>query len=117
PWTPSLLLDPADPMRSARKLIDVRFAHAKGRRIQRHREAFWIWDGSRYALQTKEDVRASIYAFAEKARAMGKNGQDKFKPSSDKVRNIYDALAACAKLPDDVDQPQWLEDDDLPPPA
>ena len=118
PWTPSLLLDPADPMRSARKMIEVRFNHQKGRLIHRHREAFWIWDGSRYALQTKEDVRATIYAFAEHARMLGRNGPEKFKPSSDKVGNICDALSACAKLSDNVDQPAWLEDDsDLPPPS
>ena len=118
PWTPSLLLDPADPMRSAQKMIELRFSHPNGRLLYRHRETFWIWDGSRYALQTKEDVRATIYAFAEHARMLGKGGPEKFKPSSDKVGNIYDALVACAKLPDSVDQPAWLEDDsDLPPPS
>lgn len=117
PWTPSLLLDPADPMRSARKMVEIRFLHPRGRIVQRHREAFWVWDGSRYALQTKEDVRATIYAFTEHARMMGRNGPERFKPSSDKVGNIYDALSACAKLPDYIDQPSWLESDGETPPS
>lgn len=117
PWTPSLFLDPSDPMRSARKMIDFLFHHPRGRLVHRHRETFWVWDGSRYAHQTKEDMRASIYNFAERARTMGKEGPTAFKPASDKVSNIYDALVACAKLPDHVDQPSWLEDDGETPPA
>lgn len=118
PWTPSMTLDPQDPMRSARKLIDMRYTGTAGHRlVHRHREEFWIWNGSCFVLQTNEDMRAAIYNFTERARVMEKDGPQPFKPNSAKVTNIADALAACSNLNDAIDAPAWLEGgSDLPPP-
>ncbi|MEQ1951364.1 phage/plasmid primase, P4 family [Mesorhizobium yinganensis] len=119
PWKPSLVLDPQDPMRSARKLVNARYMHESGSRlIHRHKDASWCWNGSCFELLSKEDIRAVVYSFAERARMMTKEGPTSFKPNQDKVSNIVDALNACTHLNDNFDTPTWLRGgDDLPPPS
>ena len=53
-----LILDPKDPMRSARKLVSDNFITGGARILHRYREAFWSWTGSYYLLADDEVIES-----------------------------------------------------------
>ena len=63
-----LILDPKDPMRSARKLLANSFVTGGARILHRYREAFWSWTGSYYLLCEDEVIEFEIWTFLEKAK-------------------------------------------------
>lgn len=118
PWTPRNMLDPADPMRTADKLLDAKYMSVKGERtLHRHRETFWAWNGACYEMVEREDIAAVVWAYTENAIAPGKNGAVPFKPTNEKVQGIIHALKARSQLSSKIDFPAWLTEDDQPPPS
>lgn len=119
PWSPKLILDPSNPMRTARKMLDDRYRHDTGNPLLlRHRQEFWRWDGKRFAIFTKEPVDAAVWSYTERAKAMGKQGPEPFKPNPERVNAIVHALRAVSQVEGDPDTPCWLsEGNDLPPPS
>ena len=118
PWSPNLMLDPSNPIRSARKMIDDRFRDSEGNvLLVRHRETFWQWDGSRYVIVEREPMAAAVWSYTEHARTMGGEGPSPFKPNPDRVNAIVQALRATTQIKE-VDAPTWLRGaDDNPPPS
>jgi putative DNA primase/helicase len=119
PWTPGTVLDPSDPMRSARKLVDDRFRDKTGFPLLiRHRDTFWQWTGSHYKILEKEPVEAIVWKYTERAKALGKQGPALFKPTPDKVNAIVSALRAATQFGRDIDLPAWIVGgEDSPPPT
>jgi hypothetical protein len=68
------VLDPADPMRSARKFMTATFIKDGFRTLHRHRGAFWSWTGSHYRLMDEEMIRAEIWTFLETKMQAVKDG-------------------------------------------
>src|ERR1700736_3943979 len=80
------ILDPQDPMRSARELVASHFTTDKLRTLHRHRGVFWSWTGNCYRLAGGETIRASIWAFLEMALRLAPEGPPKpFKPNRARV--------------------------------
>jgi putative DNA primase/helicase len=109
----ALILDPDEPMLSARELVRLEFTTAGLRTLHRHRGAFWVWVGNYYRLAEDESIRASIWNFLDKAKVLIKP-KDKepyiapFKPTKARVENVLAALGAVSLLDDQIEPPVWL---------
>jgi putative DNA primase/helicase len=117
-----LILDPTDPMRSARKLVATAFSSADGARtLHRHRGAFWSWTGSYYRLDDDETIRAQIWAFLESALVAHPKTEisrpPAFRPNRARVSDTLDALGAVSHLDTNINPPAWLSEAQLPPPG
>ena len=112
------ILDPQDPMRSARELVTSNFTTEKQRTLHRHRGAFWSWTGSYYRLIGDDTIKAGIWAFLEKAMRPAPEGPPKpFKPNRARVSDVLDALGAVCNLDAFISPPAWLTQHDAPPAA
>jgi putative DNA primase/helicase len=121
-------LDPNDPMRSARKLVEKRFTDENGHRLlHQHRGGFWRFTDNHYDAADTEHIRAVTWKFLETAKRLvvttdkdGKPIQEfvPFKPNSARVSNVADALAAACSLDSRIEPPAWIdkaEAGELPP--
>lgn len=106
----SLVLDPGDPLPSARMFLKRHYA-AKGHRTLHHHNAeFFAWTGTHYPALDAAEIRARVYEFLDGAfRANDKGEPVPFKPTTAKVSNLLDALKAASNLPASVIAPSWLE--------
>nr|WP_167626449.1 phage/plasmid primase, P4 family [Mesorhizobium loti] len=112
PITPRLILDPADPMRSAKSMVLARYTDDKGlRTLQRHRSTFWAWNGAHYAIADDEQIEADAWDFLAVAFQPGKEGLAPFKPNSARVADVTKALRAAARLPNHISAPAWMDVD------
>jgi putative DNA primase/helicase len=111
-----LILSPAAPIESAREFISGGYMQDRVRTIHHQADGFHIWNGSRYAELSKEEIRSAVYKFLDGACRRG-NGQTlaPFNPNRAKVANVLEALAAEAQLPLTIRAPAWL--DERPRPA
>ncbi|MBR1156300.1 phage/plasmid primase, P4 family [Bradyrhizobium sp. JYMT SZCCT0428] len=112
------LLDPSDPMRSARTMFGANYLHSSGTAtLVRHRGAFLSWTGSHYQILDNEAKRGRIWRFLELALKMDKNGDvSPFKPKMDHVSNVFDSLCAICELDSNVEPPTWLDSSESRPP-
>ena len=102
------LLDPSDPITSARILVAEHFTKDGMQTLWRHRECFFLWTGSYYQIANDETLRAHIWTFLEKAQRRGKNGPVPFKPTPATVGATADALRAVCVLNEHIDPPSWI---------
>ncbi len=113
-----LVLDAADPLRTAQTFIADRYADGEARVLHHHRGDFFSWTGSHFALFEEQALRAAFYTWAERTLVRDtKGGLWPFKPSTTKVNNFFDALRASAHLPSENKAPCWLGDRAEPPSA
>jgi putative DNA primase/helicase len=106
-----LILSPSSPLDSARELISRHCSHEGLRTILHHSDCFYIWKGSHYDPNPKEEIRARIYKFLDAARVTTPQGRlAPFSPNRDKVANVLDALAAETQLLGKIRPPVWLHD-------
>jgi putative DNA primase/helicase len=112
----SLLLDPTNPMPSARKIVALHFTNEnKLRTLQRHRHAFWWHQNSHYRLTDDETLRARIWEVLESAYRETKEGKTApFKPTSARVSEVLDALRAVTQLNEHINPPAWLNSEPAP---
>jgi putative DNA primase/helicase len=110
-------LDPKNPIASARRLVRARFVDGHGTQLlHHHRGGFWQFAGNYYAPADNETVRTAAWQFLESAKQISKKGSGPFKPTSGRVSNVIDALAAICNLDSLIDPPAWLGDSgDMPP--
>jgi putative DNA primase/helicase len=105
------ILDPRDPMPSARVLISDRFSRDGLRTIHHYRGTFWRWDGACYRDADHDSVQALIWTYLDAALRYGKEGETlPFQPSRTTVENVSSAVRAVCNLPNDVEAPAWLGD-------
>jgi putative DNA primase/helicase len=103
------ILDPANPLRSARHFMAATSINKDGlRTMHRHRGAFWWWAGNHYRLVDEEMIKAEIWTFLEKMRRMTDFGPAPFKPTRARVGDILEALGAICQLDKDINPPAWL---------
>ena len=117
PLDEDVVLDPADPMRSARTLVDRLYMLDGQRTLQRYRGEFWQWQTTHYRSLDEEMIESAIWDFLDKAQRHDKKGKPvAFKPNKSTVTNVHDALAAICQLDGFIEAPTWLteSDDDLP---
>ena len=119
PRQPGTILDPANPMRSARELVAANFTDGSGRRmLHRYRGAFWLWNGSYYQLVDDETIISIIWIFLDSCLRRRENGLAPYKPTRTLVDGTLAALKAVTALDKKIEPPAWLaEDNALPIPA
>jgi hypothetical protein len=110
-----LVLDPADPVASARMLVRTEFTSDDDlRTLWRHRGCFWLWSGSYYQRANDETIDTRVRTFLEKAKreklnkSTGKWETDDFKPKRTHVGEVAAALATVCQLDEHIDPPAWL---------
>jgi putative DNA primase/helicase len=119
----AIVLDPTNPMASARILMLNRFTIADAYMLWRHRGCFWRWTGSYYQLTNDETIHAIIWGFLEKAFKLQWDEKAKkwervpFKPKSANVKEVASALTAISQLDEHINPPAWLSADASMPPA
>lgn len=109
----ALVLDPADPLPSARLFVQ-QFHMADGVLALRHQGGlFYRHQGARYREIDESSIRAGLYEWLALAKCtqVSKHGEDRsvpFKPNTSKVSNVLDALRAVCNLPTSNAAPCWL---------
>jgi putative DNA primase/helicase len=112
-----LILDPADPLRSARKFVQGRHVVNGVMALLNHGDVFYGYrtDLGAYAEYDRASVRADLYTFLEAASRVPKGDAPadlvSFQPTKKKVDDIVDALAAFCNFPTDRSAPCWLTGD------
>ena len=107
-----LVLDPNDPLPSAREFIRRRWLHDEGRRLQHYAGDFYTWNGAAYQRAEDVHIRGHLYDFLEQAQRWEIKGDNErlvpFKPSKSKVDNVVDALRTVVHVTNEVRMPSWL---------
>jgi putative DNA primase/helicase len=106
------ILDPSNPMQSARKLVERHFLAGGLRTLHRHRGAFYRYTGTHYAQVDEEDIKSEIWLFLENAR---QSRTERFRPSKTRVAEIEAALSAVCALDSAISSPAWLSGGREPP--
>src|SRR5262245_18720003 len=97
-------------MATARVLVRAKFTTEDwDRTLHRHRGAFWRWTGSCYELVEDEVIKSGVWDFLEKSRKLVRGKPAPFKPVSDQVSNVFNALVAVTQLDVAVEPPAWLD--------
>ena len=105
----ALVLDPADPLPSARRFLADGFTRLERRTLHHHRGGFYAWDGTAYYELDEPTLRGRVWAFLEQAERETGGELQPFKPTVPKVANVFDALKAAANLPASIAPPAWLD--------
>jgi len=112
-----LILDPNDPVPSARRFLDASFTEDGLLTLRHQAGQFFLYDRATSAYRERDEgtVRADLYGFLERAQRWTevKTGQwtrTPFKPTKSKIENVRDALHAVANLPTTQAAPCWLQD-------
>jgi putative DNA primase/helicase len=106
-----LILDPANPLPTAKIFVE-RFYSVDGiRGLQHHCEVFYEYqrESNAYADVDESAVRSNLYAFLDSAKTKTDAGLIPFKPTKTKVENALDALRAVTNLPASSPAPSWLK--------
>lgn len=97
-----------DPLKSADAFLSIVHSENGRRLLHRHRDDFYRWVGTHYAVLDAPLVRGQVWRFLPKGR---------LKPNSARVSNVVDALQTQSHLPDSMETPFWIghTDPDYPP--
>jgi putative DNA primase/helicase len=107
----AVLLDPQDPLASARVMVDAHFTDDRGRRLlMSHRGIFWQFTQNHYVALPIADLRAKVWSFLGKAQRLVKGERVPFKPTPFRISGVVDAMAARTHVDSGVDAPAWLDD-------
>lgn len=105
------ILDPRDPMPSARVMLADRFTSDGLRTMHHYRGTYWRWDGACYRDADPDSVQAMIWGYLDNAQRYGKEGELlPFQPSRTTIDNVASAFRAVCNLPGNVEAPAWLDD-------
>lgn len=113
-----IILDPADPMPSARRFVESFYTNNYARCLQHQAGVFYSFNESSYIEKEESTIKAQLYEWLEVAQAWQKpkNKDDEpelgpFKPTAGKVGNVLDATRAVCNLPASFAAPCWLAND------
>lgn len=106
----AIILDPRDPLPSARLLRSKCFNHSDGCTLHHVAGTFWRWDGHRYQELESTSLRSTVYHFTEATKKRARDGSlVPFAPSTTSVNHIIDALSAVSFTR--ASAPCWLDND------
>ena len=106
----ALVLDPADPLPSARRFLKDNFTRLETPTLHHHKGVFYAWNGTAYYELDDPTLRGRIWTFLEQAKRKVEDRLEPFKPTVPKVTNVLDALRAVANIPASIEPPAWLDD-------
>lgn len=102
------LLDPRDPLPSARAFVARDYTRDGLRILHHHRGAFHAWTGAAYAEADGAAIRAALYRYLEGADRMRDGQRVPFMPNATRVNDMLDALRAVTNLSAAIEPPAWL---------
>jgi putative DNA primase/helicase len=106
------LLDPKDPMPTARQLVALHFTSADHRTLHRTNGDFLRWKGTHYERAADEDIRAEVWKFLENADRLvdkaGNQARVPFQPTTTRAGDVFNALAAVTNVNSHRTPPAWL---------
>ncbi len=104
------ILDPSDPLATARRFVAEKYTRGNRPILFRHNGDFFRWVRSHYTVVSETELRAQIYEFCESAKRQATGEKlDPFKPSQRRIGEILDALRSAVHLADEYAAPCWLE--------
>ncbi|RWO21745.1 phage/plasmid primase, P4 family [Mesorhizobium sp.] len=110
------ILDPRDPMSSARAMMKARYTVDGLTTLQHWRDSFYQWAGTHYREADRAAVEADVWRFLDGAKCCNKDGDIiAFQPNRSRVGDVSAALAALCNLPAHVEAPAWLIGLNMPP--
>ena len=107
-----VVLDPRDPLNSARVLISRRFTADGQRTLHHYRGVFYEWTGTCYREAGHDAMKASVWDFLGAAQRQKSDKLAPFQPNRSRVGDVTAALAAACNLPAHTEIPAWLDDTD-----
>jgi len=111
PKSVRVILDWANPLKSARTIIAEHYLDGGVRTLLHHNGDFYAWNRAVYQLQDDNAIRAQAYQYLDGAWALNAKGEVvAFKPNQAKVNHVLDALKAEVNLPKTVEPPIWLRE-------
>ena len=112
------ILDPADPMKSARVFVETRYTSTTVPILHHWAGDFYGWHAAAYRSLDDQAIRAAVYTFLDVAKRQTKTGElVRFKPTATSVNMTLDALRAVTNLPATISPPAWLDGVEGPPAA
>jgi putative DNA primase/helicase len=103
-----LLPPPSKPMDVARIFAD-QCRHGGLLTLRYWRGGWWMWRTSHWVEVDVYIVRSILYRYTEHAVYPGGIGVLPWSPTRRKIVDLIDALTAICVLPNDTDQPSWLD--------
>jgi putative DNA primase/helicase len=77
--------------------------------LRHWRAGWWMWKTTHWVEVHERAVRSILYHFTEHARYVNGLTLKEWAPTQHKIGDLIDALAAICVLPNDIDQPGWLD--------
>jgi putative DNA primase/helicase len=117
--TDDLILNPSDPLPSAREFVAREHTVEETLTLRHQSHVFLAYEQGEgaYIEQDEAAVRAHLYRFLEPAKRVivdektEKKKNIPFQPTRSKVENVLDALRAVCNLPASMEAPCWLRND------
>lgn len=110
------VLDPVDPMTSARQMVSARYMVGDRGTLKHWRDGFYEWAKTHWREVDRAAVEAAVWCYLDHARRYDKNGNlMPFQPNRARVGDVSAALAAQCNLPAYIEAPAWLSKVDMPP--
>ena len=104
----SVLPPPTAPMAVARQMVAERYSRTGDLLLRHWRGGWWQWRQTHWEERERGSIQADAYAYTEHAYWMKGTTPEDWDPTSFKIRNLLEALAAITHLPEEIDQPSWL---------
>jgi putative DNA primase/helicase len=111
-----LVLSPASPLESARRLVKDRYTSRGAQILFRHRGIFYCWQHSHYQEVSHEFLRADVNLFLDCALIRSKNKKTDewetypFNPKTTQINEVIGGLQSISFLGDVLQPPFWLGD-------
>jgi putative DNA primase/helicase len=103
-----LLPPPSEPMVVARVFVGG-CLHNNILTLRHWRGGWWMWRTTHWVEVDERVVRSILYRFTEHAVYVQGKDVKEWAPTRRKIGDLVDALTAICVLPNDLDQPGWLD--------
>jgi putative DNA primase/helicase len=103
-----LLPPPSQPMAVARLFVRL-YLHDNILTLRYWRGGWWTWQTTHWNEVAADEVCHDLYIFTEHALYIDASGEHPWAPNRNKIGNLIDAVKGICLLPQDVDQPSWLD--------
>ena len=99
-----------DPVQVAEEFVNRHFRSHGLLALHYHRDSFYQWGGTHYAVVADEALRSQLYGFLKDALTIRERDGAivPFRPTMAKVNGIIDALKAAVYQPEERDAPFWM---------
>jgi putative DNA primase/helicase len=100
---------PSAPMAVARMFVELHCLHDDVLTMRHWGGAWWAWRTTHWTEVDERTVRSLLYHFTENALCRSEDGPVPWAPTRRKIGDLMEALAAITLLPQDFEQPCFLD--------